>query len=440
MQKLLMSLAGCVLVVAYAAAARAQAPATPTTSPPPAAASPAAPAKTTPAQSTPAQSNPAQSAPAKTAAVTPAPPPAHTHPSPQPGAIEVERAHVARYDAAIAAATAHAVAPADATRLQTVFARTTTRDLNAAKVARDELGDPIARKIADWYRLRSGFGEAQEYRQFMAANQAWPDRNLLTQRLDEAFFTQGGNSAAIKEHYKAEPPRTGTGYAALASAHLAEGDEATALELARISWRDYDIGATLEAGFIGRFGKLLTEADHKWRFDRILADDPRWSAERSERVAAARRMLPLFAEAERKKADARLAVLSRAANAAALMAALPAEDERRLGPGVPARAATPARRPDRGGGQAGARRPARRQGHRLAGRLVGGAPRDRLRGAAARAMPSSPTTSSSRRRRCPPTRPRTRPSRPAGSRCNTCAMPPPPRATSAPCARSPTVP
>ena len=41
-------------------------------------------------------------------------------------------------------------------------------------------------------------------------------------------------------------------------------------------------------------------------------------------------------------------------------------------------------------------------------------------------MPSSPTRSPGRRRRCPPTRSRTRPSSPAGSRCSICATPKPP--------------
>ena len=59
-------------------------------------------------------------------------------------------------------------------------------------------------------------------------NPAWPDRNLMTQRLEEALFTQGGSAAAIKAAFKDNPPRTGIGMAALASALLAEGDTESA--------------------------------------------------------------------------------------------------------------------------------------------------------------------------------------------------------------------
>ena len=84
--------------------------------------------------------------------------------------------------------------------------------------------------------------------------------------------------------FKAEPPRTGAGYAALASAHLAEGDEARGGEAGAHGLARATLGSTLETGFLERFGKLLTPADHKWRLDRMLMDDPRWSSDRSERV------------------------------------------------------------------------------------------------------------------------------------------------------------
>ena len=50
-------------------------------------------------------------------------------------------------------------------------------------------------------------------------------------------------------------------------------------------------------------------------------------AERNERAAIARRVIPLLAEPERKKAEARLAIFLRAKLAGQLLAALPAEPE-----------------------------------------------------------------------------------------------------------------
>ena len=289
----------------------------PAASPPPAAGpAPAAP----PAK--PATTAPKPPAPAKAAAL-PVVPSGPLIPAPQPGALAAEQAHIARYDAAIAAVRGQSVTPEDATRLQSAFVRITANDANGARVLRDEMSDPLARKLADWYRLRAGLGDPQETRAFLTANPAWPSRDILYQRFEEGLFTQGGTAGAIKDQFKTEPPHTGAGYAALASAALAEGDQAGAARHAAKAWRDLDISATLETGFIERFGSLLTAADHKWRLDRLLMDDPRWSNDRNERAAIVRRMLPRLSERERAKAEARLAVFQRSANAEALMAALP---------------------------------------------------------------------------------------------------------------------
>jgi soluble lytic murein transglycosylase len=88
-----------------------------------------------------------------------------------------------------------------------------------------------------------------------------------------------------------------------------------------------DIPAAHEAAFLDRFGKLLTEADHKWRLDRLLLDDPRWSNDRSDRAVVVRRVIPLLSKAEQQKAQARLAVFLRAGNAQKLMNALPSKTE-----------------------------------------------------------------------------------------------------------------
>ncbi len=52
-------------------------------------------------------------------------------------------------------------------------------------------------------------------------------------------------------------PETGVGYAALASANLADGNTEEATKLAAKVWREMTIPATLENGFLSRFGKLL---------------------------------------------------------------------------------------------------------------------------------------------------------------------------------------
>jgi soluble lytic murein transglycosylase len=261
--------------------------------------------------------NPAKASPAANTAPT-----LLKKPSPPPAEAAREAEYVARLDVAIAPVRDHALTGDDATRLGEAVAAYASNAVTKGQQLRDQITDPLARKMVDWHRLRAGSGEPEDYRTFLEANPNWPDRALLTQRFEEALFTQGGSSQAIKDAFKGSEPKSGVGFAALASAHLAEGDETRAQALAAGAWRHHEIPATLETGFLARFGRFLTEADHKWRLDRLLVADLRWTSDRSERAAVARRLLPLLSKPERQKAEARLATFVRAANAQQLMRAL----------------------------------------------------------------------------------------------------------------------
>jgi soluble lytic murein transglycosylase len=257
------------------------------------------------------QAGPTVATPAAAAATQPADP--------------AETRYYKRLDAAIAAAISLAVTAADAQRLREVAQALAANDPAKGQQRLAEIESPIVRKVGTWLRLRAGLGTSGECRTFLANNPGWPDRPLLIQRCEEALFTEGGTAKSIRAAFEGREPQTGAGHAALASALLAEGDNQRAREQAARAWRDLRIAATLETGFLQRFQALLTPADHKWRLDRLLIDDIRWAGERAERAAVARRLVPLLPEGERPKAEARLAVFIKAANAKALIDALPAE-------------------------------------------------------------------------------------------------------------------
>jgi len=240
---------------------------------------------------------------------------------------ESERAHTSKLDAALQPLSSYALSAGDAERLRDALKAISGGDGggDSANAIKAGISDPVAQKLVDWYRLRNGIGTPTEYRAFLDANPAWADQSTLTQRLEEALFTQGGSSADIKSYFAARAPTSGVGYAALASAHLAEGNTEDARRLAAIAWRDQTLPTNLEAGFLARFGSLLTEADHKWRLDRLLIDEIRWEGQRSQRAAIARRVIAMLPAAERKKAEARLAVFLGAKGAKKQIEALPAE-------------------------------------------------------------------------------------------------------------------
>jgi soluble lytic murein transglycosylase len=251
-------------------------------------------------------------------------PPAPTEPpSPAPKLMTREKDYIAKMDALLAPTRALAISVEEATRIRDAFAQ--PQSAPNVRALRDQTADPVARKLIDWSLLRGGSGTAREVRNFLAENPEWPNRDLLTQRSEEYHFLAGGNAKDIKAFFADQEPRTAIGRAALASALMAEQDEASAAKLAAWAWRDGDIPTLLETGFIERFGKLLTEADHKYRLDRLLLNDSRWDNERRDRAAVIKRVIPFLSEPERAKANARLAVYLRSPDANKLMAALPAD-------------------------------------------------------------------------------------------------------------------
>lgn len=255
-------------------------------------------------------------------AAEPAPAPAaKASPTPRPSPEEVQ--HTTRYDAAIAATRNRPVSTEDVGRIRDAVKAIAEADLAKGKALRDQITDPAGRKLIDWYLYRGGYGTAAEIRAFMLANPAWPDRERLNQRAEEALLNSNASPRDIKAFFAETPPATGVGMAALASALAAEKDEAAARVLAAKAWAEYAIPAIQEPNFLKKVGSLLTENDHKRRLDRLLLNDSRWAGERNERAAVIRRVIPLLSEPEQKKAQARLAVFLRAKNSEQLMAKLP---------------------------------------------------------------------------------------------------------------------
>lgn len=237
-----------------------------------------------------------------------------------------ETAHMARYDKAIAPLLATKISDEDADALRNAVKFYSAGKPDEADQHRSRISNSVAVKLATWHRLRNGFGSAADYRAFLDKNPAWPERRLLTQRYEETLFVSGGSSADIRAAFANGGPDHGAGFAALASAYLAEGKTEDARKYAVKTWRDMTLAAKFETGFLARFGSLLTLADHKARLDRLIIDDVRWKDDRNSRAATAKRVIALMPEAERKRADARLAVFLQQKGALTLIEKAPASD------------------------------------------------------------------------------------------------------------------
>ncbi len=179
------------------------------------------------------------------------------------------------------------------------------------------ISDPLARKLVEWVILRSEDGKIDftRYAAFIAANPSWPGVSGLRRRAEVALWQQQADPRAAVAFFASEPPVSAKGQFALARALLAEGDRAGARAAVRAAWRNDGFSAELEAQAREMFAGLITAADDKARMDaRLYADDD------DAGLRAARHLDAV----EFAIARARAAVIDRAANAKALLEAVPA--------------------------------------------------------------------------------------------------------------------
>ncbi|SDP23240.1 soluble lytic murein transglycosylase [Filomicrobium insigne] len=235
---------------------------------------------------------------------------------------EAEARSNAIFDKAIAPVRTLPLSPADGEALKAAFDAIGKNDFANAKSLRGQIDNPVAQKLIDWGLLRRGEGAIESYQAFLAANPQWPNRWLLIEHL-EAMMLQVSNPRVVLGYFSGREPETAAGEAALAAAYAASGQRNHAVKLASKAWRDGDIPDDYEDDILERIGSLLTHADHKWRLDRLLTDDFRWSSSRNTRAAVVRRQMKRVSEFEQAKAKARLSVFLRQNAAGKLLADLP---------------------------------------------------------------------------------------------------------------------
>ena len=222
-----------------------------------------------------------------------------------------EADYVAQLDKLVAPLQDYQLSAEDNTKINAAFKAIAAGDLTKAKDLQAGLSDPLARTLVEWEQLRRGEGQAAEYLKFLSDNPDWPSREQLQRRMEETLFEEGGDTNVIATYFKGREARSPAGMAVLASVHLAHGEKDQAKALAVKIWREKDLPASLEKGFLTRFATMLDEQDHKWRLDRLLGEDVRVKANRDDRAAQAKRVIPLLSAAEQKTAQARLSVFMR---------------------------------------------------------------------------------------------------------------------------------
>ncbi len=181
------------------------------------------------------------------------------------------------------------------------------------------ISDPVARKLAEWIILRSDNNNAtvERYRAFLAANPSWPSQSFLRKRLEAAIWDDKREDQVVWSWFENESPLSAKGRFALAKVMLARGDRANAERLVREAWRTDPMSEDTESAALDMFGALLTGGDQKARMDLFLYN--------TENEAAAMRAAKRLGAGYVALAKARLAAVRKAANARALLDAVPHE-------------------------------------------------------------------------------------------------------------------
>jgi soluble lytic murein transglycosylase len=181
------------------------------------------------------------------------------------------------------------------------------------------ISDPVARKLAEWIILRSDNNNApvERYRAFLSENPSWPSQTYLRRRLEASLWDDKRDDQVVWSWFENESPVSAKGRFALAKVMLARGDRANAERLVREAWRDDPMSEDTESAGLDMFGALLTPGDQKARMDLFLYN--------TENEAAAMRAARRLGSGYVALARARLAAVTKAANAKALLDAVPHE-------------------------------------------------------------------------------------------------------------------
>jgi soluble lytic murein transglycosylase len=185
-----------------------------------------------------------------------------------------------------------------------------------ADAAERGIGDPVARKLAEWVILRSDntTPSFERYASFVAANPSWPHAPLFRRRAENALWNDKVDDATVKAFFATHKPTTAKGRFVLARVLMAQGDREGAAALVRYAWRYEDCSIEVEKKVIETFGGLLTRTDHKIRMEqRFYADDVESGLRAGERLGGNDLLI----------ARARAAVIRRAGNAKAALDAVP---------------------------------------------------------------------------------------------------------------------
>ena len=124
----------------------------------------------------------------------------------------------------------------------------------------------------------------------------WPGMDGLRRNLERAIAYEKPDPQAVIAAL-GQTPQTAEGVILLARAHAAQGDPESARAVLSPFWRSQRLDVATEARIIGEFGALLSQADHRFRMERMLYANRAGSARRVAALAGAEQLCEAWAAA-----------------------------------------------------------------------------------------------------------------------------------------------
>ena len=166
----------------------------------------------------------------------------------------------------------------------------------------------IGSSIARWNNLRQTDNlPFSSYASFLVAHRGWPGEAAMRRTAEKAVDPNTAAPAEVIAFFQVHPPLTATGQAKLAFALLASGRVEEARTAARKAWQGGALPRTDEDRLLSTFGAAFGPQDHDQRIDTLLGNGDTQSAQRALSFASPARR-PIF--------EARLALQTKAADAA----------------------------------------------------------------------------------------------------------------------------
>lgn len=176
------------------------------------------------------------------------------------------------------------------------------------------ISSPVAGAIAQWTALRQSDNNSfSSYASFLTRYRGWPGEAGLRRSAERRLSTETPSPSEVIRFFSVLPPQSASGAANYALALQAVGRNGDARDMARRAWRMGAMGASDEARLLGAFSGAFSPDDHDARLEALLDNGDTASAARALSWARADRR-PVY--------EARLALQTRAADAASRLAAV----------------------------------------------------------------------------------------------------------------------